>query len=78
MDERRKETYDDEMGRLIEENEDGTRFVRCRLVGRDFKVKHEVERDDLFAAMPPLEAKKTLFRMTAGVRGWRRRRGPRR
>ena len=56
-------------------NEDGARFVRCRLVGRDFKVKHEVERDDLFAAMPPLEAKKTMFRMTAGVRGWRRKRG---
>ena len=70
-----KETYNDKMGRRMEENEDGTRFVRCRLVGRDFKVKHEVERDDLFAAMPPLEAKKTMFRMTAGVRGWRRRRG---
>ena len=38
-------------------------------------MKHEVERDGLFAAMPPLEAKKTMFRMTAGVRGWRRKRG---
>ena len=25
--------------------------------------------------MPPLEAKKMLFRMTAGVRGWRKRKG---
>ena len=28
----------------------------------------------MFAAMPPLEAKKLLFRMAAGVRGWRRKR----
>ena len=32
-------------------------------------------RDDLFAAMPPLEAKKTLFAFAAGVRGKRREQG---
>ena len=55
--------------------EDSKRFVRSRLVARDFKMKFEGDRHDLFAAMPPLEAKKTLFRMTAGERGGRRRRG---
>ncbi len=29
----------------------------------------------MFASMPPLEAKKIMFRMTAGVRGWRRKEG---
>jgi hypothetical protein len=49
--------------------------VRCRLVARDFKPKGEKDREDLFAAMPPLEAKKLLFRMAAacaGSRGERR------
>ena len=55
--------------------EDGKRFVRCRLVGRDFKGKRGGVRDDLFASMPPLESKKMMFRVTAGIRGWRRRRG---
>ena len=53
----------------------GNRFVRSRLVGRDFKPRREGAREDLFAAMPPLEAKKGLFRMVAGMRGRRRRRG---
>ena len=35
--------------------------MRCRLVARDFKPKGEKDRGDLFAAMPPLEAKKALF-----------------
>ena len=35
--------------------------MRCRLVGRDFKVKGVEEREDLFAAMPPLESKKLMF-----------------
>ena len=35
--------------------------VRCRLVARDFKLKEEKYRSDIFAAMPPLEAKKLLF-----------------
>ena len=55
--------------------EDGKRFVRCRLVGRDFKGKRGGVRDDLFASMPPLEAKKILFRVTAGIRGVRKRSG---
>ena len=56
-------------------DENGGRFGRCRLVGRDFKMKGIGEREDLFAAMPPLESKKLLFRMAAGVRGQRRRKG---
>ena len=35
--------------------------VRCRLVARDFKVKGEKDREDLFAATPPLEGKRWLF-----------------
>lgn len=35
--------------------------VRCRLLARDFKPKGEKDREDLFAAMPPLESKKILF-----------------
>ena len=35
--------------------------VRCRLVARDFKPKGEKDREDLFAAMPPLETKKVVF-----------------
>ena len=45
--------------------------VRCRLVARDFKPKGEKDREDLFAAMPPLEAKKLLFRMAAACAGSR-------
>ena len=41
--------------------------VRCRLVARDFRVKGEGHRDDLFAAMPALEAKKLLFKMAAAT-----------
>jgi len=39
--------------------------IRCRLVARDFKPRGEQHREDLFAAMPPLESKKLLFRMAA-------------
>ena len=39
------------------------RFVRRRLV------------EDLFAAMPPLESKRLMFRMVAAARGQRRRKG---
>ena len=47
--------------------------VRARLCARDFKPKGDSGRCDLFAAMPPLEAKKLLFRMAAlGRRQWRR------
>ena len=51
----------------------GVRFVRCRLVGRDFNPRHEEGREDLFAAMPPLESKRMMFRMVAAMRGQRRR-----
>jgi hypothetical protein len=43
--------------------------VRCRLVARDFKPKGDGDREDLFAAMPPLEAKKMLFRNAASHQG---------
>jgi hypothetical protein len=51
----------------------GTRWVdilkgeltRSRWVAQDFKKKGDNDREDLFAAMPPLEAKKALFRMGA-------------
>ena len=36
--------------------------VRSRWVARDFKEKGSKDREDLFAAMPPLEAKRILFR----------------
>jgi hypothetical protein len=35
--------------------------IRCRLVARDFRGEGEGHRDDLFAAMPPWEAKCFLF-----------------
>ena len=47
--------------------------VRCRLVARDFNPKGEKDRADLFASMPPLEAKKFLFRQAVRKRKvWRR------
>ena len=56
-------------------DDSGKMFVRCRLVARDFKPKHEGSRDDLFVAMPPLEAKKALFAFVAGMREKRRAQG---
>ena len=51
----------------------GCTDVRSRLVARDFKPKGEKDRADLFAAMPPLESKKILFRKAAsGEQVWRR------
>ena len=45
--------------------------IRCRLVARDFRPRGDKDRADLFAAMPPLEAKKLLFRMAAaGQHEW--------
>ncbi len=38
-------------------------IIRSRLVARDFKLKDEAANFDLFAAMPPLEAKRMLFLM---------------
>ena len=56
-------------------DEKGNAFARCRLVARDFRPRREGPRDDLFAAMPPLEANKAFFALVAGVRGRRRRAG---
>ena len=51
----------------------GEKEIRWRWVARDFKVKGEKDREDVFAAMPPLEAKKLIFRMAAAQEGaWRR------
>ena len=40
-------------------------IIRCRLVARDFKVKGEKNREDLFAATPPLELIRALISRTA-------------
>ena len=42
----------------VKKDDAGNEFVRCRLVARDFKPTREGPRDDLFAARPPLEAKR--------------------
>ena len=52
-------------------------FVRCRLVGRNFKVEGVEKREDVFAAVTRLESKKLMFRMVAAAREQRRRREPR-
>ena len=41
---------------------------------RDFTSRHDEPSDDLFVALPKLEAKKALFPYVAGVRGKRQRR----
>ena len=52
--------------------------VRCRWVARDFNNKADKDRVDLFAAMPPLEAKKGLFSLAAPRLKGRRTRGGKR
>ena len=50
----------------------GEVLIRSRLVARDFKSKHAANDVDVFAAMPPLEAKRLLLRMamvTGAVEG---------
>ena len=42
---------------------DGEVLIRSRIVARDFKSKHAANDVDVFAAMPPLEAKRLLLRM---------------
>ena len=49
--------------------------VRCRLVARDFKPKGEKDREDLFAAMPPLESKKLVFQKAVVENAQRRAKG---
>ena len=51
----------------MKKGHDGREFVRSGFVARDFKPRREGARDDLFAAMPPLEAKKALVANVAGV-----------
>ena len=46
-------------------NDDGEDFMRSRLLARDFRPRRgRPDRPDLFAVVPPLEAKKMLFIMT--------------
>ena len=59
----------------MKQDDDGSEFVRCCLVARDFKPRREGPRDDLFAAMPALKAKRGLFSYVAGVREKRREQG---
>jgi hypothetical protein len=40
-------------------------LVRCRLVARDFRMKGDKDREDLFAATPPLELLKALIAKAA-------------
>ena len=54
---------------------EGQPLVRCRLVARDFKGKDEKDREDLFAATPPLELKRVL--MSKAVTRRRKRQGVR-
>ena len=44
---------------LAKKDDTGKTFVRCRLVARDFKPNCERPRDELFAAMPPLDDERT-------------------
>ena len=48
-----------------DKGQDGVVDIRSRLVARDFKPEGEKYRGDVFAAMPPLEAKRILFAMAA-------------
>ena len=59
----------------MKQGDDGREFVRCRWVAHNFKPTREGPRDDLFATMPPLEAKRALFAYVAGVRDGGRQRG---
>ena len=45
----------------VEKDDDGREFVRCRPAASSIKPRRDCPRDDLFAAMPLLEAKKALF-----------------
>ena len=47
----------------VDKGRNGKPEVRSRLVARDFKVKGDERQFEVFAAMPPLEAKRLLFRM---------------
>ena len=42
-------------------------LIRCRLVARDFRAADR-DREDLFAATPPWELKKLLYRLNEASR----------
>jgi hypothetical protein len=52
----------------VDKGRGGEVLVRSRLVARDFKIKGDDRGFDVFAATPPLELKRLLFRM-ARVKG---------
>ena len=52
----------------VDKGRDGEVLIRSRLVARDFKNKNDERNFDVFAATPPLEMKRLLFRM-ARVKG---------
>ena len=52
----------------INKGDDSDPDYRSRWVGREFKGKDN-DRDDLFAATPPLEAKKALIAKAACQKG---------
>ena len=49
--------------------------MRCRIAAHRFEPRRAGPRDDLFVAMPPLEANQACFACVAGVREKRREKG---
>jgi hypothetical protein len=47
----------------VDKGRQGVPDIRSRLCARDFKVRGDGREFDVFASMPPLEAKRMLFRM---------------
>lgn len=47
----------------VDKGRDGEVMIRSRMVARDFKVKGDDRGFDVFAATPPIEMKRLLFRM---------------
>ena len=47
----------------VDKGTNGIVDIRSRLVARDFKIRGDGREFEVFAAMPPLEAKRLLFRM---------------
>ena len=47
----------------IDKGRDGEVLIRSKLVARDFKSKNMAKDLDVFAASPPMEAKRMLLRM---------------
>ena len=45
----------------VNKNTEDDPLIRCRWVARDFKPRGEKDREDFFADMPPLEAKRLLL-----------------